>query len=196
VDASATGRTAASALAAWSASPAPRLIGLLPVISCWRAYRLALPALVSASPYGTLTTPLLDRDDAHAAVAALLDQAGRAGARALILRDMALDGAAMAALTAVCDARGLKARALHAIQRACLDATRDADDLLREGLGAKKLKELRRQRHRLAEHGDVSFTVARGAAAAPRCRRTKATPPSSAAPSRRWPPPASAKSSP
>ena len=45
--------------------------------------------------------------------------------------------------------------------RACLDATGDADELLREALGAKKLKELRRQRNRLAEHGDVQFDIAR-----------------------------------
>ena len=45
--------------------------------------------------------------------------------------------------------------------RASLDATRDADELLLEALGGKKLKELRRQRHRLAEHGAVRFDVAR-----------------------------------
>jgi CelD/BcsL family acetyltransferase involved in cellulose biosynthesis len=45
--------------------------------------------------------------------------------------------------------------------RACLDATRDAEELLREALGPKKLKELRRQRHRLAEHGAVRFEVSR-----------------------------------
>jgi hypothetical protein len=45
--------------------------------------------------------------------------------------------------------------------RACLDATREPDELLLEALGAKKLKELRRQRHRLAEHGAVRFEVAR-----------------------------------
>ena len=33
--------------------------------------------------------------------------------------------------------------------------------VLRDALGAKKLKELRRQRHRLAEHGAVHFEVAR-----------------------------------
>jgi hypothetical protein len=33
--------------------------------------------------------------------------------------------------------------------------------LLHDGLGPKKLKELRRQRHRLAEHGEVRFHVAR-----------------------------------
>ncbi|MCC8939530.1 GNAT family N-acetyltransferase, partial [Bradyrhizobium sp. Arg68] len=48
-----------------------------------------------------------------------------------------------------------------AYQRAELDATRDADALLRDALGAKRLKELRRQRNRLAEHGAVRFDVAR-----------------------------------
>src|SRR5262249_16222512 len=50
---------------------------------------------------------------------------------------------------------------LQSHHRACLDATRDADELLQQALGAKKLKELRRQRNRLAEHGAVAFEVAR-----------------------------------
>jgi hypothetical protein len=55
VNAFATGRTGASALNAWSETPlvpdgAARLIGLLPVISMWRAYKIPLPALASASP--------------------------------------------------------------------------------------------------------------------------------------------------
>ena len=85
VNASAHGRTGVSALSAWrDASPnelapielAPsedptsepaRLIGLLPVVSLWRACKIPLPALASASPYGTLCTPLLDRDVAEEA---------------------------------------------------------------------------------------------------------------------------------
>jgi len=54
----------------------------------------------------------------------------------------------------------LKPHILQSHARACLDATRDADELLRDALGAKKLKELRRQRNRLAEHGEVIFTIA------------------------------------
>jgi CelD/BcsL family acetyltransferase involved in cellulose biosynthesis len=50
---------------------------------------------------------------------------------------------------------------LQSHQRAGLDATRDADTLLRDAMSAKKLKELRRQRHRLADHGAVAFEVAR-----------------------------------
>jgi CelD/BcsL family acetyltransferase involved in cellulose biosynthesis len=165
VNAFATGRTGASALRAWSdASPgdgAVRLIGLLPVISFWRAYRIPLPALVSADPYGTLCAPLLDRDCADDAAARLLQQARNAGAHALVLRDMSLDGAAMTAITEVLGQGGMRPRVLHSHVRACLDATRDADALLHDALGAKKLKELRRQRNRLAGHGAIRFEVAR-----------------------------------
>ncbi len=166
INASARGRTNVSALGAWSdASSAPdgaaRLIGLLPAISLWRAHRIPLPALVSADPYGTLCTPLLDRDQADDAVISLMLGARKAGAHALILRDISLDGAAMKAFTEVLRQAGLQPLVLQSHVRACLDATRDADELLRDGFGPKKLKELRRQRHRLAEHGAVGFEVAR-----------------------------------
>ena len=164
VDAFASGRTGASALSARSdAGPdgASRLIGLMPVISMMRAYRIPLPALVSAHPYGTLCTPALDRDRALDAATRLLRAARDAGAHALILRDVALDGATMKALGEVLRQDELRPRVLQSQFRACLDARRDADELLRDALGPKKLKELRRQRHRLAEHGAVRFDVAR-----------------------------------
>lgn len=163
VDASARGRTDVSALSAWSLPEAgmARMIGLMPVISCWRAYKLPLPALVSADPYGTLGTPLLDRDAATEAVTQMMQQARAAGAHALILRDVALDGAAAKTIADVLAHNGKRPRLLQSHARACLDATRDADELLRDALGAKKLKELRRQRNRLAEHGEVRFEVAR-----------------------------------
>ena len=164
VDTFASGRTGASALSARSdAAPdgASRLIGLIPVVSMMRAYRIPLPALVSAHPYGTLCTPPLDRDRANDAAKGLLRAARDAGAHALILRDVALDGATVKALGEVLRQDGLRPRVLQSQLRACLDATRDADELLRDALGGKKLKELRRQRHRLAEHGAVRFDIAR-----------------------------------
>jgi CelD/BcsL family acetyltransferase involved in cellulose biosynthesis len=166
VNASAPGRTGASALCAWrEAEPGKgRLIGLLPVVSLWRASKIPLPALASADPYGTLGTPLIDRDWPHDAIATLLQRARSAGAHALLLRDMSLDGAVMKTFAEVLDRAGLKPQVLKSHVRACLDATRDADELLREALGTKKLKELRRQRHRLAEHGEVTFEVARAPA--------------------------------
>jgi CelD/BcsL family acetyltransferase involved in cellulose biosynthesis len=159
VDAFASGRTGASALLA--PDGAGRLIGLLPVISMVRAYKIPLPALVSAHPYGTLCTPPLDRNRPHEAATALLGAARQAGAHVLILRDVALDGATMKTLGETLRRDGLRPRMLQSQLRACLDATRDADELLRDALGSKKLKELRRQRHRLAEHGAVRFDVAR-----------------------------------
>lgn len=159
VNASARGRLNAAALGAWH--DASTLIGLVPVISMWRAYRIPLPALVSADPYGTLCTPLLDRDLAEQAVTGILRQARRAGAHALIFRATSLDGAAMKAFADVLGRDGITPLVLQSHVRACLDATGDADDLLRDALGAKKLKDLRRQRNRLAEHGAVQFDVAR-----------------------------------
>jgi CelD/BcsL family acetyltransferase involved in cellulose biosynthesis len=161
VDASAQGRTDASALSAWTND---RLIGLLPAISMWRAYGIPLPALVSAHPYGTLCVPPLDREMAQEAATELMRQARHAGAHALILRDMSLDGAAMQGFSEVLRRDGLRPHVLHSVLRACLDATRDADELLHDALGAKKLKELRRLRHRLAEHGAIRFDVARSPA--------------------------------
>ena len=163
IDASARGRTDGSALDAWSdAEPgAARLVGLMPAISLWRAYKIPLPALASADPYGTLCTPLLDREMPDEAARALMRQARDAGAHALILRDVTLDGAVMKTFAGVLERGGMHPRLLQTHARASLDATRDADEILRAALGTKKLKELRRQRHRLAEHGDVSFEVAR-----------------------------------
>ena len=166
VNASARDRTGSSALAAWSDAPLAydgpaRLIGLLPVISLWRAQKIPLPALVSAQPYGTLCTPPLDRDAAESAAEQLMREARKAGAHALILRDMSLDGNAMRSFAEVLRRDGMRPRLLQSHLRACLDARRDAGELLAEALGAKKLKELRRLRHRLAGHGAVRFEIAR-----------------------------------
>ena len=160
VSATAHGRTDAQALRAFQGS-SRRLIGLMPMVSLWRACKIPLPGLVSAHPYGTLCSPLIDRDTAIESATRLLQQAREAGAHALILRDVALDGAAMASLKDVLGRTGLKPRVLGSYFRASLDATQDGEKLLHEALGAKKLKELRRQRRRLEEHGPVVFEVAR-----------------------------------
>ena len=85
VNASARGRTGVSALSAWSNAAPAQLTGLMPVISMWRACKIPLPVLVSADPYGTLCTPLLDRDSAEDAALQIMQQARKAGAHALIL---------------------------------------------------------------------------------------------------------------
>ncbi|WP_257169057.1 GNAT family N-acetyltransferase [Bradyrhizobium sp. SRS-191] len=161
VNASARGRTGNSALCAWSDEQPSRLVGLMPVTSLWKACKLPLPALASGHPYGTLCTPLLDGNDAERAAAGLVDAARQTPARALLLRDMSIAGPVMQAFENVLRRDGLRPRPLQSYERACLDATGDGEAVLHDALGAKKLKELRRLRHRLAEHGDVRFTVAR-----------------------------------
>ncbi|MGY4372110.1 CelD/BcsL family acetyltransferase involved in cellulose biosynthesis [Bradyrhizobium sp. LB1.3] len=106
-------------------------------------------------------SPLIDRDAPMEAAARLLQRAREARAHALVLNDVALDGAAMTALNQVLNRDGLQPKILSSYIRASLDATQDGETLLQEALGAKKLKELRRQRHRLEEHGAVAFDVAR-----------------------------------
>ena len=135
VNACAAGRGGAAALSAWS--DASQLIGLMPVISLWRACKIPLPALVSADPYGTLSTPPLDREFAEDAAAALIQQARRSGAHALILRDMSLDGAAMKSFASVLRRDGMQPTVLQSHVRACLDASGDADELLQDALGGK-----------------------------------------------------------
>ena len=129
LDASARGRTNSSAICAWRDT---RLTGLLPVISMWRAYKMPLPALVSAEPYGTLCTPLLDGEQAESAALEIMNQARAAGAHALVFRAVALDGPAMRAFREELRRDGLRPKLLQTHLRASLDATRDADELLQD----------------------------------------------------------------
>ncbi|MBX9710795.1 MAG: GNAT family N-acetyltransferase, partial [Xanthobacteraceae bacterium] len=159
VNAFSSGRMNVSALDARD-DTGRNLIGLMPAVSAWRAYKLPLPAFVTADVYPPLGTLLLDRDKAAEAAGKLMQRARAAGAHALILRDTPLDGAVMASFTRALEWTGQHPQILHAHERAALDATRDAEDLLREALGPKKLKELRRQRNRLADMGEVIFSIA------------------------------------
>lgn len=136
------------------------LIGLAPVVPASRAFGLPLPALVSAQAYGTLGTPLIAADGADEAVAKLMVQARAAGARALVLRDIPLDGPVARSFARVLGWNDLAPRIVGAYDRAVLHTQPDDDELLHEALGAKKLKELRRQRNRLAELGTLRFSVA------------------------------------
>ena len=62
--------------------------------------KLPVPVLVAWQAYARLTTPLLDRDAAEKAAGGLVDAAAAAGARALLLPDLATDGPAADALPA------------------------------------------------------------------------------------------------
>jgi len=158
VNASSPGRTDVRALTALADDG--KLIGLMPMVSALRAYQLPLPAFVTADAFPPLGTLLIDRDQADEAVSGLMQQARDNSAHALILRDTPIEGAVMQAFTRVLERHALRPIVLHAHRRAMLDATRDADQLLHEALGGKKLKELRRQRNRLGDAGEVVYRIA------------------------------------
>lgn len=147
-----------SALLAWDSPARRKLIGFLPVTSVWRALKLPLPLLVSWHAYAPLATPLLDREYAADAAAGLLAAAKEAGAQGLLL-SVLTQGPVADAFREALAAQGSAPKMLHSEERALLDATGNAETLLQEALGSKKLKELRRQRNRLADDGEVRFSV-------------------------------------
>lgn len=162
VHAYARGHGGARVLLAWDGPARQKLIGLLPVVSAWRALKLPLPVLVAWQGYAPLATPLLDRDCVSLAAAKLIEAAKAAGAYALLLPFLPEEGGAAAAFRAALAAEKSTPLITHREARAMLDAKTDADAMLRDALGAKKLKELRRQRNRLSDDGAVNFSVAEG----------------------------------
>jgi CelD/BcsL family acetyltransferase involved in cellulose biosynthesis len=164
VSAHARGRTGAKALLAWDNAEPKNLIGVLPVVSAWRALKLPIPVWVAWQAYAPLSTPLLDRDAVNRAAGGLIDAARASGAAAIFFPDLAPDGPAAAAITDALARRNIRPHHHATYERARLDTRTDAAVLLRDALGAKKLKELRRQRNRLADLGPVEFQVARAPA--------------------------------
>lgn len=147
-----------SALLAWDSPAKQKLIGFLPVTSTWRALKLPLPALVTWHGYAPLATPLLDCNQAVKAAAGLLQAARDAGAKALLF-SILTEGSAAKAFEAALANEGLAPRVMNREERALLDTGADAEAMLHDALGSKKLKELRRQRNRLADDGEVRFCV-------------------------------------
>lgn len=145
---------------ALTARDGEKLIGLMPVLPALRAYRLPIPAFVGTVPYSVYGAPLLAKGCAERAAEKLLDAAAKAGAQLIVLPMLDLDGPAMAAFTKVLARRGQAPLIHREHERAALAVPEDAETYLRTGMGAKKLKELRRQRHRLDEEGEITFMLA------------------------------------
>lgn len=156
----AEGKSGARVLLAWDSPARDRLIGLLPVMSAWRTLRIPVPLFVAWHPYSPVAAPLIDRDCAGEAARGLVAAARRGGALALLLPSAPDEGPAVKALRAAVADFDAAPVAMNRQQRALLDATQDGETAI-AGLGSKKIKELRRQRNRLADGGEVAFKVAR-----------------------------------
>lgn len=142
----------------WSRASPRRLVGLFPARIERRRYGLALPVLVGwTHPFAPLGTPLIDRDAGVAVISAWFDRlAGSADLPHLVLMPyLPVTGPVGQAFAATLAQRGGKSISLAGHQRALLAPAGGSARYLDRAVGAKKRKELRRQRKRLAEAGPV-----------------------------------------
>jgi CelD/BcsL family acetyltransferase involved in cellulose biosynthesis len=147
----------------WSRSASPRLLGFFPARIERRRYGRPLPVLVGwTHPYGPLGSPLVDRDLGEAVIAAWLAHVARDPQlpALLMLPFFPSEGALAAALDAAVARRGGRSASFARHRRALLAPTGTRATYLDQSIGAKKRKELRRQRKRLGDAGPVDCTRA------------------------------------
>ena len=163
------GRDVKAALV-WSRPSPCRLMGFFPARIERRRYGVALPVLVGwTHPYAPLGTPLIDRDAGAAVIAAWFDHlASQPGLPDLLLIPyLPVNGPVAQAFAAALARHDGKSFALAAHQRALLAPGGARAHYLDDAIGAKKRKELRRQRKRLADTAPlVSGTVTEASAMA------------------------------
>jgi CelD/BcsL family acetyltransferase involved in cellulose biosynthesis len=152
----------------WSRASPCRLMGLFPARIERRRYGVALPVMVGwTHPFAPLGTPLIDRDAGAAVMSAWFDHlAGSTDLpRLLLMPYLPVAGAVAQAFAAALAQRDGKSVALAGHQRALLAPAADRAHYLDRAVGAKKRKELRRQRKRLAEAGAILWNIVREPAA-------------------------------
>ncbi len=117
------------------------------------------------SKLGALGTPLLDRVHGAEAFDLMLDWFSRNSPRTvgLLLPALPASGPIAGLIRARALARGLETRGFGNHLRAVLPAGGDAEALWRGTICQKRMKELRRQRRRLEDHGKLSWNCARSA---------------------------------
>ncbi len=149
----------AGAVLVWSRATPARLIGLFP-LRVERRYGVIATLTGWTHPYAPLGVPLVDRDEADAAIGALLDHVGTEAKlpQLVMLPLIARDGAFAAALARALARQGGQSDSFGDHARALL-APGTRENYL-DHIAHKKLKELRRQRRRLDEKGVVTFISA------------------------------------
>ncbi|HEX2215520.1 MAG TPA: GNAT family N-acetyltransferase [Xanthobacteraceae bacterium] len=151
----------AGAVLVWSTRE--QLIGLFPARIERRRYGFAPAVLVGwTHPYAPLGVPLVDRDEAFAAITTWLDYVTReAGMPNLILFPyIGVERPFATALRDVIAARDGQSACFGAHARALLAPQDERGEYLQRALSAKKRKELGRQRRRLGDHAQVEVRIA------------------------------------
>jgi len=138
-----------------------RLIGFFPC-RIERRYGVTTALTGWTHPYAPFGVPLVDRDEAEAAIAAFLDhvEANEKLPKLVMLPLVATDGAFAAALARVLLRHGGAMQAFGTHARALLAPTAERRAYLDHAVSHKKLKDLRRQRRRLQDKGLLKVTSA------------------------------------
>jgi CelD/BcsL family acetyltransferase involved in cellulose biosynthesis len=143
----------------WTRATPPRLIGFFPTRIERRRYGVPLPVLAGwTHPYAPLGVPLVDRDCAEDVIAAWLAHisADPHLPKVMLLPFFPADGGVAHALDTVLVQRRGRSVSFAPHQRALLAPVGERAGYLDDAIGAKKRKELRRQRKRLGDMGQVS----------------------------------------
>jgi CelD/BcsL family acetyltransferase involved in cellulose biosynthesis len=112
-------------------------------------------------PHAYLATPVIDRDNAEAALAAMLDFVAEDGdlPTLIALDPIRFDGPTMRALSGVLDKRGTTACVLNEIRRPILASELDAKAYFEKTMSSSSRKKLRQHRRRLEERGALESRV-------------------------------------
>ena len=148
----------------WSRGASPVLLGLFPARIERHRYGVPFPLLCGwTHPYAPLGTPLVDSRSADAVIGAWFDHVSRTPALPgrLLMPLLPTRGPLAEAFDSAIARLGGTSVAYASHQRALLAPRDNRAAYIDNAVGAKKLKELRRQLRRLGEGGTLTFETAR-----------------------------------
>lgn len=117
-----------------------------------------------ANPYGPLGTPLLERREAAQVIEDLFATIAMPNIKLpkiIAFPDVFEDSAVVSIIRSVALANGLPMASTRAQSRPVLDATKDADEYFKEGLGAHHRRDMGRLWRKLEGQGNAAFNIAR-----------------------------------
>ena len=151
-----------------SEAPDATLLGLLPLCDAWQYGRWPLKHCQNwLHPNAFLGTPLVRSGHEAAFWQQLLDAQDRHSGSAIFLHlnGLTVSGPLQRALDEACEAGHRNMALVHRQERAFLASDMEPEAYYAAAVRAKKRKELRRQKNRLGELGELSFTRHHGASA-------------------------------
>jgi hypothetical protein len=137
-----------------------KLCGLMPLVSQAQYGRWPMPHMQNWLHHNAfLGTPLVRKGHERDFWRALLPLLDDVGGQALFahFNGLVVDGALCKSLAEVCREQGRRRALVHREERAFLSGNLDPESYFEEAVRGKKRKELRRQKNRLSEEGELSF---------------------------------------